>query len=66
MTGADSVNLIAASGKTHGGNPAFVQSLPVCESVDGAPVWEGVIHIFDLAGNPDAARAYSGSSSTPP
>jgi hypothetical protein len=46
----------------HGGSAALVQSVPVRESFDGAPVWEGVVHVFDLADNPNATRAYAWSS----
>jgi hypothetical protein len=46
----------------HGGQATFVQCVPVRESFTGAPVWEGVVHIFDLAGNPNATRAYAWSS----
>jgi hypothetical protein len=46
----------------HGGKAAFVQSVPVREAFNGAPVWEGVVHVFDLAGNPNATRAYAWSS----
>ncbi|WP_144293140.1 hypothetical protein [Rhodoligotrophos appendicifer] len=28
----------------------------------GAPLWEGVVHVFDLAGNPTATCAYAWSS----
>jgi hypothetical protein len=28
----------------------------------GKPVWEGVVHVFDLAGHPTATRAYAWSS----
>ena len=40
----------------------MVQSVPVRETLDGAPVWEGVVHVFDLADNPNATRAYAWSS----
>jgi hypothetical protein len=30
--------------------------------LDGKPVWEGVVHVFDLAHNPLADRAYAWSS----
>jgi hypothetical protein len=46
----------------HGGRATFVQSVPVSESFDGAPVWDGVVHVFDLASNPNAVRAYAWSS----
>ena len=46
----------------HGGRATLVQSVPVRESFDGASVWEGVVHVFDLEGNPNATRAYAWSS----
>ena len=46
----------------HGGRATLVQSVPIRESFDGAPVWEGVVHVFDQAGNPNATRAYAWSS----
>jgi hypothetical protein len=48
--------------KTHGGIARLVQSVPVSEKFQGATVWEGVVHVFDLAGNPKATRAYAWSS----
>lgn len=32
------------------------------EAFEGKPVWEGVVHVFDLAENPKANRAYAWSS----
>ncbi len=46
----------------HGGVATLIQSVPVRETFDGAPVWEGVVHVFDLADNPRATRAYAWSS----
>ena len=46
----------------HGGTATPVQSVPVRETFSGAPVWDGVVHVFDLTGNPNAARAYAWSS----
>jgi hypothetical protein len=46
----------------HGGTATFTQSVPVRETFDGKPVWEGVVHVFDLAGHPTATRAYAWSS----
>jgi hypothetical protein len=46
----------------HGGTATLVQSVPVKETFDGATVWEGVVHVFDLARNPKATRAYAWSS----
>jgi hypothetical protein len=35
--------------------------VPVSESFEGQPVWEGVAHVFDLAGNPQTTSAYAWS-----
>lgn len=46
----------------HGGKARLLQAVPVKETFEGAKVWEGVVHIFDLTGNPKATRAYAWSS----
>jgi hypothetical protein len=46
----------------HGGTATLAQSVPVTETHDGKTVWEGVVHVFDLAGHPRASRAYAWSS----
>lgn len=46
----------------HGGTASLVQSVPVREAFEGRPVWEGIVHVFDLAGHPKATRAYAWSS----
>jgi hypothetical protein len=48
--------------KMHGGAATLAQSVPVKETFEGKTVWEGVVHVFDLAGNPKATRAYAWSS----
>lgn len=48
--------------KMHGGTATLAQSVPVRETFEGRPVWEGVVHVFDLAGHPTATRAYAWSS----
>lgn len=45
----------------HGGTASFVQSVPVIERFAGQKVWEGVVHIFEIKGNPLATRAYAWS-----
>jgi hypothetical protein len=40
----------------------MVQSTPVTEAHNGATVWEGLVHVFDLTGHPTATRAYAWSS----
>ncbi len=46
----------------HSCRATLAQTVPVNESFRGAAVWEGVVHIFDLEGHPEAARAYAWSS----
>lgn len=46
----------------HGGRATLTQSVPVREAYCGATVWEGVVHIFDLADHPKATQAYAWSS----
>jgi hypothetical protein len=46
----------------HGGTATLVQAVPVRETFKDQLVWEGVVHVFDLAGHPKAARAYAWSS----
>lgn len=46
----------------HGGAAKPVQAVPVRETFRGSPVWEGTVHVFDLKGHPNAARAYAWSS----
>jgi hypothetical protein len=46
----------------HGGAATLAQSVPVKETHAGAVVWDGVVHVFDLAGDPTASRAYAWSS----
>ncbi len=40
----------------------LVQTVPVCEAFRGQPVWEGIVHVFDLEEHPEATRAYAWSS----
>lgn len=45
----------------HGGKATLVQSVPVRETFEGAVVWEGVVHVFNLEGHSKAMRAYAWS-----
>jgi hypothetical protein len=47
---------------THGGTATLIQSVPIRETHAGSVVWEGVVHVFSLAGHPKATRAYAWSS----
>lgn len=46
----------------HSCSATLMQTVPVCESFRGQPVWKGVVHVFDLEGHPTATRAYAWSS----
>ena len=46
----------------HGGKATLAQSVPVRETFEDQPVWEGVVHVFALEGYPQATRAYAWSS----
>lgn len=48
--------------RMHGGTATLTQSVPVRETFEGKTVWEGVVHVFDLAGHPTATCAYAWSS----
>lgn len=59
---ADTESLRDAIKHMHGGTARLVQAVPVREEFEGASVWEGVVHVFELDGNPAATRAYAWSS----
>lgn len=62
MTDVDAEQLREAVQNMHGGTATLAQSVPVRETFEGQTVWEGVVHVFDLAGHPTATRAYAWSS----
>jgi hypothetical protein len=45
-----------------GGTATLAQSVPIRETFESQTVWEGVVHVFGLAGHPKATRAYAWSS----
>jgi hypothetical protein len=49
----------------HGGTATFAQSVPIKEMHGGQVAWEGTVHIFNLADNPNANRAYAWSYELP-
>lgn len=59
---ADTESLRNAVEHMHGGKARLAQSVPVNETFEGASVWQGVVHVFDLEGNTAADRAYAWSS----
>ena len=48
--------------RMHGGTATLAQSVPVRETFDGKPVWEGVVYVFGLVGHATATCAYAWSS----
>jgi len=58
----ETAHLRNAVERMHGGAAHLAQSVPVRETFEGKPVWEGVVHVFDLTGHPTATRAYAWSS----
>jgi hypothetical protein len=62
VSGIDPSELKRAIESQHGGTATLAQSVPIKETYAGAVVWEGVVHVFELAGHPTASRAYAWSS----
>ena len=54
--------LAHATEAQHGGIARFREVVPVSETFNGQPVWEGEVHVFDLDDHPRATRAYAWSS----
>ena len=49
----------------YGGTATLVQSVPIREEHNGQTVWDGTVHVFDLAGHPKTTRAYAWSYELP-
>lgn len=47
---------------THGGTATLIETVPVSETHQGKPVWEGIVHVFALTGHPKATKCYAWSS----
>lgn len=57
-----STELKQAVERMHHCSARLAQSMPVKEVHNGATVWDGVVHMFDLDGHSTASRAYAWSS----
>lgn len=55
-------SLLAAVESQHNCRAKLVQAVPVRETFQGETVWDGVVHVFDIEGHPQATRAYARSS----
>src|SRR5437763_1746476 len=62
MAEVEANQLKEAVEKMHGGTATLAQSVPVTEMFAGEIVWQGVVHVFDLAEHAIATRAYAWSS----
>jgi hypothetical protein len=58
----DTGELKQAVENMHGGTATLAQTVPIRETFKGVAVWDGVVHVFDLAGHPTATQAYAWSS----
>lgn len=61
MTEVSPDQLKQAVESQHGGTATLVQSVPIHEEHGGQIVWDGTVHVFDLANHPKATRAYAWS-----
>lgn len=50
--------------KLHGCDSSHLRSVPVCETVEGKTLWDGVVEVFSLKGHPKAGLAYAWSQPT--
>jgi hypothetical protein len=48
--------------RTHGGRASLREVVAVSEDFRGQPVWQGIVHVFDLEGHPSATVCYAWSS----
>ena len=40
----------------------FIESVEVIETFQGQPVWQGIVHVFEINGHSTATRCYAWSS----
>lgn len=62
MIEVDALELKECVERMHACTAMLVQSVPVTESFKGETVWEGIVHIFSLTGQPKATQAYAWSA----
>jgi hypothetical protein len=58
----DSQQLKQAVEGMHGCKAELIETILVSESFQGQPVWQGIVHVFELTGHPTATRCYAWSS----
>lgn len=62
MEEVGSNELLISVQSQHGGTATLRQAVHVQERRGDIIVWDGIVHVFDLAGHPNATRAYAWSS----
>jgi len=45
----------------YGVEAKYLETVPVVETFQGAPVWEGEVEVFELSGHPKATKGYAWS-----
>jgi hypothetical protein len=50
--------------RLHKAEPNWVEAVPVRELFEGEVVWEGIVHVYELDGHPEATRCYAWSHET--
>lgn len=46
----------------HDCSAVHVATEAISETFQGQPVWDGVVHVFEITGHPEATRCYAWSS----
>ena len=62
MSEVDADQLRSVVETQHGCPAQLVEAVAVTESFEGEPMWEGVVHVFDIQGHRVADRCYAWSS----
>lgn len=62
MTEASVEDLRAAVESQHGVDTMHAKAVPITETFEGQTVWEGIVHVFEITGHPEATRCYAWSS----
>jgi hypothetical protein len=62
MIEVDTQELRTAVERMHHCHAQPVEAIPVSESFQGQPVWQGIVHVFELTRHPTATRCYAWSS----
>ncbi len=58
----DPVELKKAVERLHNCTAQFIEAVTVEETFEAKPVWQGIVHVFEIEGNPKATRCYAWSS----